>query len=132
LSGWDAYVVAMLGDKSVMTGGAIYGHGDPPALWAASSANFISVEEVAALHKAIKDENGAFNQLSMTGFKINGVKYMKLNSEVGSVIRGKQGENAASAAHSKKAIIIGVGKGSPQEISNAVERMAADLASKGF
>lgn len=57
---------------------------------------------------------------------------MKLNSELGSVIRGKQGENAASAAFSKKAIIIGTGKGSPQEISNAVEKMAADLASKGF
>ena len=67
-----------------------------------------------------------------SGFYINGVKFMKLNSEVGAVIRGKQGENAASAAFSKKAIIIGTGKGSPQEISNAVEKMAADLASKGF
>jgi hypothetical protein len=67
-----------------------------------------------------------------SGFYINGVKFMKLNSELGAVIRGKQGENAASAAFSKKAIIIGTGKGSPQEISNAVEKMAADLASKGF
>jgi hypothetical protein len=68
----------------------------------------------------------------LSGFYINGVKYMKLNSELGSVIRGKQGENAAAAAFSKKAVIIGTGKGSPQEISNAVEKMAADLASKGF
>src|SRR5665648_60537 len=45
-------------------------------------------------------------------------QYMKLNSELGAVIRGKQGENAASAAFSKKAVIIGTGKGSPQEISN--------------
>lgn len=68
----------------------------------------------------------------LSGFYINGVKFMKLNSELGAVIRGKQGENAASAAFSKQAIIIGTGKGSPQEISNAVEKMAADLASKGF
>lgn len=67
-----------------------------------------------------------------SGFYVNGVKFMKLNSEVGAVIRGKQGENAAAAAFSKKAVIIGTGKGSPQEISNAVEKMAADLAAKGF
>jgi hypothetical protein len=57
---------------------------------------------------------------------------MKLNSELGSVIRGKQGSTAAAIAFSKKALIIGTGNGSPQEISNAVEKMAADLASKGF
>ena len=66
------------------------------------------------------------------GFYINGVKYMKLNSELGSVIRGKQGENAACAAFSKQAIIIATGNGSPQVVSAAVERMAADLASKSF
>jgi len=70
--------------------------------------------------------------MSATGFYINGVKFMKLNSELGVVIRGKQGENAAAAAFSKKALIIATGKGSPQEISNAVEKMAADLSSKGF
>lgn len=45
------------------------------------------------------------------GFFINGVKFMKLHSELGAVIRGKQGENAAAAAFSKKAIIIATGKG---------------------
>ncbi len=105
--------------------------GAAPALWAASSASFIKADEVAALSKGLTNET-AFNDLSGTGFHINGVKFMKLNSELNAVIRGKAGENAASAAMSKKAIIIGVGKGSPQEISNAVEKMAADLASKGF
>lgn len=27
MSGWDAYIAALLGDKSVMTGAAIYGQG---------------------------------------------------------------------------------------------------------
>jgi len=131
MSGWDAYIAALLGDKSVMTGGAIYGQDAAPALWASSSASFIKPEEVAALYKGIKNQ-ADFDAMSGTGFYVNGVKFMKLNSEVGSVVRGKQGENAAAAAFSKKAIIIGTGKGSPQEISNAVEKMAADLASKGF
>lgn len=74
----------------------------------------------------------AFNELSGTGFKINGTKFMKINSELNKVIRGKAGEQAAAAAMSKKAIIFGVGKGSPQDIATAVEKMAADLASKGF
>jgi len=131
MSGWDAYIAALLGDKSVMTGAAIYGQGDTPGLWAASSASFIQPAEVLAIYKGIKNQTD-FDALSASGFFINGVKYMKLHSELGAVIRGKQGENAASAAFSKKAIIIGTGKGSPQEISNAVEKMAADLAAKGF
>jgi len=130
MSGWDAYVNALLGDKSVMTGAAIYGQGATPAVWA-TSANFIKAEEILALSKGLASEQ-SFNDLNGTGFKINGVKFMKLTSEVGKVIRGKQGENASAAALSKKAIIIATGKGSPQDISNSVEKMAADLASKGF
>lgn len=83
------------------------------------------------MFNAIKNESD-FNNMSATGFYVNGVKFMKLNSELGAVIRGKQGENAVAAAFSKQAIIIATGKGSPPEISNAVEKMAADLSSKGF
>jgi len=114
-----------------MTGGAIYGQSEPAGLWAASSATFIKQEEVDKLYKGIKNQSD-FDGMSGTGFYVNGVKFMKLNSELGAVIRGKQGENAAAAAFSKKAMIIGTGKGSPQEISANVEKMAADLASKGF
>ena len=130
MSGWDAYVKALTGNGQI-TGAAIYGQGKPPALWAASSASFVKAEEVTALNTALADSK-AFDALSGTGFFINGVKFMKLNSELGHVIRGKQGEQAAVAAFSKKAIIIAVGKASPQEISNPVEKMAADLSAKGF
>jgi len=57
---------------------------------------------------------------------------MKINSEFGKVIRGKKGDQAAAAAFSKRAIVIARGKASPQEVSLAVEKMAADLASKNF
>uniref|UniRef100_A0A1J3CV41 Profilin n=1 Tax=Noccaea caerulescens TaxID=107243 RepID=A0A1J3CV41_NOCCA len=130
MSGWDAYVKALTGNGQI-TGAAIYGQGKPPALWAASSANFIKADEVAALNLGLSDQK-AFDAMAGTGFYINGVKFMKLNSELGSVIRGKQGENAAVAAFSKKAVIIAVGKASPQEISNPVEKMAHDLSTKGF
>jgi len=130
MSGWDAYIKALKGDGSVITGAAIYGQGATPALWA-SSPGFVKADEIAQLHKGLSSESH-FNEMSASGFKVAGEKFMKLNSELGKVIRGKHGENAAAAAHSKKAIIVGVGKGSPQDISSAVEKMAADLASKGF
>jgi len=131
MSGWDAYINALRGDGKVITGAAIYGQGATPALWAASSSSFIQPAEITALSGALTNQ-GAFDGMSGTGFKIGGVKFMKLNSELNKVIRGKQGENAAAAAMSKKAIVVAIGKGSPQEISNAVEKMANDLASKGF
>jgi len=130
MSGWDAYVKVLIGSGSVQ-GAAIYGQGKPPGLWAASSSTFIKPEEVAALSTGLSDQK-AFDALSASGFYIGGVKFMKLNSELGSVIRGKAGENAAAVAFSKKALIVGVGKATPQDVSNAVEKMAADLSSKGF
>jgi len=115
----------------VITGAAIYGQGAAPALWAASSSGFIAAPEIAALSSALTTQS-SFDNLSGTGFKVGGVKFMKIDSELNKVIRGKQGENAAAAALSKKAIVVATGKGSPQEISAAVEKMANDLASKGF
>lgn len=131
MSGWDAYINALRGDGKVITGAAIYGQGPAPALWAASNATFIGAPEIAALSKGLTVE-AEFNNMSGTGFKVGGVKFMKINSELNKVIRGKQGENAAAAALSKKAIVVATGKGSPQEISAAVEKMANDLAGKGF
>lgn len=131
MSGWDAYINALKGDGKVITGAAIYGQGATPALWAASSSSFIAPAEILALHNGLTKETD-FNNLSGTGFKVGGVKYMKINSELNKVIRGKQGENAAAAALSKKAIVVATGKGSPQEIAAAVEKMANDLAGKGF
>jgi len=101
MSGWDAYINALKGDGKVITGAAIYGQGAAPALWAASSASFIAAPEVAALSQGLTNQS-AFDGMSGTGFKIGGTKYMKLNSELNKVIRGKAGENASSAAMSKK------------------------------
>jgi len=129
MSGWDQYIKALV--SGPITGGAIYGQGKPCGLWAASSATYIKADEVQALHNALCD-NTAFEGMSGTGFKVNGVKFMKLQSELGKVIRGKQGENATVAAFSKKAVIIATGKGTPQEVGLLVEKMAADLSGKGF
>jgi len=137
MSGWDAYVKALIGDASLITGAAIYGrpagnnHSTAPGLWATSGATFISAEEIFALSGALHNAE-KFNSMSGTGFKIGGVKFMKINSEEEKIIRGKAGEYASAAAVSKKAIVVAVGKGSPQDISNKVEKMAADLASKQF
>jgi len=131
MSGWDAYVNALRGDGSVINGAAIYGQGDKPALWASSSSSFIKPEEIAAISKGISDQ-ATFDTQSSGGFSVGGEKYMKINSEFGKVIRGKKGDQAAAAAFSKRAIVIARGKASPQEVSLAVEKMAADLASKNF
>jgi len=131
MSGWDAYINALRGDGSVINGAAIYGQGATPALWAASSSSFLKPEEVVAIFKGISDQ-ATFDQQAAAGFQVGGDKYMKINSEQGKVIRGKKGDQAVAAAFSKRAIVIARGKGSPQEISLAVEKMAADLAGKGF
>jgi len=131
MSGWDAYINALLGDKSVVTAAAIYGQGAAPGLWASSSASFISAEEVKAVSAGLTNQ-ATFEAQAGSGFKVGGVKFMKLNSELGQVLRGKQGENAFCAAQSGKAIILVLGKGSPQDISSRAEKMAADLKSKGF
>ena len=127
---WAAYVNALVGDRSSITGGAIYGKAIVPVLWA-ETPNFISKEEVKTLVAALTDE-AKFNELSGQGFRIDGQKFMKIGSELNRVIRGKRGDMAAAAALSKKAVVITVGKGSPADISVAAEKMAADMASKGY
>ena len=105
--------------------------GATPALWAASSSSFLKPEEIANLSKGITDQ-GTFDTQAAAGFQVGGEKYMKINSELGKVVRGKKGDQAVAAALSKRAIVVARGKASPQEISLAVEKMAADLAGKGF
>jgi len=131
MSGWDAYINALRGDGSVINGAAIYGQGPPVALWAASSATFLQPKEIDKLKEGIVDQ-ATFDAQSSSGFILGGEKYMKINSEQGRVIRGKKGDQAAAACLSKKTIVVARGKASPQEVSNAVEKMAADLSSKGF
>ena len=131
MSGWDAYINALRGDGSVINGAAIYGQAATPALWAASSNSFLKPEEITAIYKGISDQ-ATFDAQAASGFQVGGEKYMKINSEVGKVIRGKKGDQAVAAAFSKRAIVVARGKASPQEISAAVEKMAADLAGKGF
>jgi hypothetical protein len=66
------------------------------------------------------------------GLTVGGVKYMVINSEFGKVLRGKKAESSVAISLSKKAIVVAVGKGAPQDISNRAEKMSGDLASKGF
>ena len=131
MSGWDAYINALRGDGTMINGAAIYGQAAAPAVWAASSASFLKPEEIVAIYKGISDQ-ATFDAQAASGFMVSGEKYMKINSELGKVIRGKKGDQAVAAAFSKRAIVVARGKASPQEISAAVEKMAADLAGKGF
>jgi len=130
MSGWDAYINALKGDQSVIQECAIYGQAAAPALWATSS-QFVKAPEIAAISKGLTDKD-TFDAQSGSGFIVNGEKYMKINSELNKVLRGKKGEYAVAAAFSKKTIVIGKGKASPQDVSLAVEKMAADLSGKGY
>lgn len=89
-------------------------------------------EEIAALSKGCTDQ-GTFDSQAANGFHVGGDKYMKVASDFSAkIIRGKKGDQAVACAFSKRAIVVARGKGSPQEVSLAVEKMANDLASKGF
>jgi len=131
MSGWDAYINALRGDGSVITGAGIYGAAAQPSLWAASSNSLVSADELKSLYNALTNES-AYNAAPASGLYVGGVKYMMINSEAGKILRGKAGENAVAIGLSKKALVLATGKGSPNDISGRVERMTADLSTKGF
>lgn len=142
MSGWDAYVAAL--KVGNIQHAAIIGR-NPVGVWAHSGA-FYQAGELEVLVAALTSQ-ASFDQLrlftlslspplipvcaAVNNFKINGQKFLSVGSEFGKVIRGKSGENACAAALSGQTVIIAVGKGSPQEISGAAEKMATDLTSKG-
>jgi len=124
MSGWDAYVNAMV--TGVPEGAAaIYGRG-PVGLWHQSPGFNLTPDQVQALVKIVDDPNSA------TAFHVHDKRFMKLNCEQGFVARGKSGEFAVAAAFSNKAILICYGKTTPNTVSAAVEKYAADLKSKTF
>jgi len=131
MSGWDAYIDVLV--KSGCTGAAIYGlnPGGAPALWASYASNQIAADEAKVLHDALSNSS-SFSALFGTGFKWGGTKFMAVASEDGIVVRGKAGDQAAVACKTGKAIVFGVGNGSPQIISKGVESLANDLKGKGF
>ncbi len=129
----NIYVYALnklLENKSIIKEAAIYTQDETPALLA-SSLDFIKPEQILALLAGLKQQK-EFDELSVNGFKIGEMKFMKLNGELNDVIRGKKDEFAAVAALSKKAVIIAIGEASPQDITLAVEGIADSLKEKNL
>ena len=120
----------LLENKSIITKAAIYTQDVTPVLLA-SSLDFIKPEQILALLAGLKQQK-EFDELSVNGFKIGEMKFMKLNGELNDVIRGKKDEFAAVAALSEKAIIIAIGKSLPQDMNRVVEGIADSLKEKNL
>jgi len=124
MSGWDAYVSAMVG--SIPEGAAaIYGNG-PVGLWFQSPGFHLTADQVTAMLALIKNPD------SGSAFFCADKRFMKLQCEANVIIRGKSGDYACAAAVSNKAILICFGKTTPQNVGFSVEKYAADLKAKSF
>jgi hypothetical protein len=66
MSGWDAYINALRGDGSVITGAAIYGQAAQPGMWAASSTSVITADEIKTAYSALTNQ-ATFDSLSAHG-----------------------------------------------------------------
>ena len=120
----------LLGDKSIIKEAAIYTQDETPVLLA-SSSDFIKSEQILALLAGLKQQK-AFDELSVNGFKIGEVKFMRIDSMLNDVIRGKQGIFTAVAALSETTIMIAIGETLPQDMTLVVEGIADSLKEKNL
>jgi len=119
---WQAYTDAINNSGPGVTSSAIHGYPDG-GLWTASGLTLQGTEgaTVAARFN---------NPISGDKLVVGGVGYMALNCTQ-ELLTGKNGSNYVAIAKSGRAVIIAVGSNG-SEASNAVEKMAADLVSKGY
>lgn len=86
-----------------LTSAAIIGHDG--SVWAQSSSfPQFKAEEISAIMKDL-DEPGS---LAPTGLHLGGTKYMVIQGEPGSVVRGKKGAGGITVKKTEKAVIIGI------------------------
>jgi len=124
MSGWDAYVNAMV--TGIPDGqAAIYGRG-PVGLWFQSPGFGLTADQVTAMVALVTNPD------SGSAFFCADKRFIKLQCEAGVIIRGKSGDFACSAAVSNKAVLICCGKTTPQTVGATVDKYAMDLKAKGF
>ncbi|CAK9310664.1 unnamed protein product [Citrullus colocynthis] len=103
---WQTYVDDHLMceiEGNHLTSAAIIGHDG--SVWAQSSSfPQFKAEEISAIMKDL-DEPGS---LAPTGLHLGGTKYMVIQGEPGSVVRGKKGAGGITVKKTEKAVIIGI------------------------
>ncbi|CAL9043963.1 profilin-like [Musa acuminata AAA Group] len=129
---WQAYVDDHLMceiDDMQLTAAAILGLDG--SVWA-QSATFpqLKPEEITAIMTDF-EEHGS---LAPTGLYLGGIKYMVIQGEPGSVIRGKKGAGGVTIKKTNLALIIGIYE-EPMtggQCSMIVERLGDYLYDQGF
>ncbi|KAA3486112.1 profilin [Gossypium australe] len=129
---WQTYVDEHLMceiDGNHLSSAAIVGHDG--SIWAQSS-NFpqFKQEEV----NAIMNDFAEPGSLAPTGLYLGGTKYMVIQGEPGSVIRGKKGSGGITIKKSNMALLIGIYDEpmTPGQCNMVVERLGDYLIEQGF
>ncbi|KAK3160587.1 hypothetical protein QOZ80_1BG0061580 [Eleusine coracana subsp. coracana] len=129
---WQTYVDEHLLcdiDGQRLTAAAILGHDG--AVWAQSDAfPQVKPEEISAIMNDFSEPGS----LAPTGLYLGGTKYMVIQGEPGSVIRGKQGPGGVTIKKTNLSIIIGIYDEpmTPGQCNMVVERLGDYLVEQGF
>lgn len=129
---WQAYVDDHLMceiEGNYLTSGAITGHDG--TVWA-QSANFLKIkpDEIADIMKDFEEPGF----LAPTGLFIGGTKYMVIQGEPGSVIRGKKGHGGVTVKKTGQALIFGIYEEpmTPGQCNMLVEKLGDYLVDQGM
>ncbi|KMT03222.1 hypothetical protein BVRB_8g197700 [Beta vulgaris subsp. vulgaris] len=129
---WQAYVDDHLMcdiEGNHLTSAAIVGHDGN--VWAQSpSFPQLKPGEVAAIMKDFEEPG----TLAPTGLHLGGTKYMVIQGEPGSVIRGKKGPGGVTVNKTNQALIIGIYDEpmTPGQCNMVVERIGDYLVEQGL
>ncbi|XP_022150558.1 profilin-3 [Momordica charantia] len=129
---WQTYVDDHLMceiEGNHLTSAAIIGHDG--SVWAQSSSfPTFKPDEISAIMKDL-DEPGS---LALTGLHLGGTKYMVIQGEPGSVVRGKKGAGGITVKKTEKALIIGIYDEplTPGQCNMVVERLGDYLIEQGL
>ncbi|EPS66446.1 profilin, partial [Genlisea aurea] len=128
---WQSYVDEHLMceiDGNHLTSAAIIGHDG--LVWAQSSTfPEFTADEIAAIVEDF-DEPG---KLAPTGLHLGGIKYMVIQGEPGSVIRGKKGSGGITVKKTTQALLFGIYDEpmTPGQCNIVVERIGDYLIDQG-
>lgn len=129
---WQAYVDDHLlcdMDGHCLTAAAILGHDG--AVWAQSEPfPQIKPEEITGVINDFEEPG----TLAPTGLYLGGEKYMVIQGEPGSVIRGKKGTGGVTIKKTNMSIIIGIYEEpmTPGQCNIVVERLGDYLLEQGY
>lgn len=125
----DEHLLCDLSNGSRLSSAAIYGHDGTP--WAYSdSFPQLKPEEASAIMNDFENPG----TLAPTGLFIGGTKYMVIQGEPGSVIRGKKGSGGVTLKKTNCALVIGIYDEpvTPGDCNMVVERLGDYLIDQNF